>query len=214
MAATTERIQFITNVFILPLRNPIEVARGFATLALLSGGRVALGTGAGWMADEYQASNVDFATRGRRYTEAITILRKLWSGQMVEHHGSFFDFPPIKLNPAPQQQIPVYVAGPSEPAMRRAAHVDGWISGHLPSHQVADAVALLRRYREEAGRADEPFEVITFARRDIDQLRRLRDHGVTAVIDIPPGNECSLTITLGHKRDGLQQFADTIIARF
>ena len=161
MAAATTRLRFSTIVFVLPLRHPLEVAKTLGTLSLLSGGRVALGCGAGWIREEFDQLGVEFSTRGKRFDEMIGVLRTLWRGGMVEHHGRFFDFDRLQISPAPREPIPIYVGGLSPAALRRAARLgDGWIgSGHDP----AELPALLRRLRElrvQAGRADEPFETI------------------------------------------------------
>jgi alkanesulfonate monooxygenase SsuD/methylene tetrahydromethanopterin reductase-like flavin-dependent oxidoreductase (luciferase family) len=92
MSSVTRRLRFATMVYILPLRNPLEVAKATATVDVLSGGRFILGVGAGWMKEEFDQLGVDFRTRGARFDESIEVLRKLWGG-MVEHHGRFFDFP-------------------------------------------------------------------------------------------------------------------------
>ena len=78
-------------VYILPLRNPLEVAKVTGTAAVLSNNRVALGAGAGWMKEEFETLGVEFSTRGKRFNECIDVLRKLYAGGTVEHHGDFFD---------------------------------------------------------------------------------------------------------------------------
>ena len=111
LAARTTRLRFATMVYILPLRHPLEVAKTVGTVALLSGGRVALGCGAGWIREEYDALGVDFATRGRRFDEMIGVLRALWESGAVEHHGRFFDLPRLSMSPAPGTSIPIWVGG-------------------------------------------------------------------------------------------------------
>src|SRR5262247_142600 len=78
IAARTRALSLATSVFVLPLRHPIEVARAAASLAVVSGGRFALGVGVGWGEEQYEALGVDFASRGRRADECIEVLRKLW----------------------------------------------------------------------------------------------------------------------------------------
>ena len=150
MAAVTERLHFATMVYILPLRHPLEVAKTVGTAALLSGGRVALGCGAGWIREEFDALGVEFETRGARMNEMLDVLRKAWTGKMVEHHGRFFDFAPFQMSPPPPAQVPVYVGGLSPAALRRAARLgDGWIgTGQTPDeaiHYVARAASPARR---------------------------------------------------------------------
>src|ERR1700677_830505 len=97
MAAVTTRIRFSVGVYVLPLRNVFEVARAAGTLSILSANRFILGVGTGWMKEEFDVYGVDFHTRGKRYDEMITVLRKLWAGGMVEHHGELIDFPRLQI---------------------------------------------------------------------------------------------------------------------
>ena len=113
MAAVTERLRFVTSVLVLPLRNPFQVAKTVATVAMMSNDRIVLGIGAGWMEEEFQAMEQDFRRRGRRMDEMIEVMRKLWEEPgFVEHHGEFFDFPPVGMRPAPRERVPVLCAGP------------------------------------------------------------------------------------------------------
>jgi len=128
MAAVTSRVRFLTNVYVLALRNPFLAARAVATAAALSGDRVALGVGVGWCREEFDLAGQPFAHRGARTDEMIEVLRKLWSGAFVEHHGRFYDFPRVRVLPAPGAPVPIYGGGLSEPALRRAARLDGWLS--------------------------------------------------------------------------------------
>jgi alkanesulfonate monooxygenase SsuD/methylene tetrahydromethanopterin reductase-like flavin-dependent oxidoreductase (luciferase family) len=100
MAAGTRRLKFGTHIFLLPLRHPILVAQTIATAERISGGRVDLGVGIGWQAEEFDALGIDFATRAGRTEESIQVLRDLWTGEYVEHHGKHFDFAPVRLQAA------------------------------------------------------------------------------------------------------------------
>ena len=131
LAAVTTRLHFTTNVFILPARNPVLVAKAVSTAAVLSGDRVALGIGVGWMKEEFEILEQNFHTRGKRTDEAIEILRLLWSGEMVEYHGRHYDFAPMQMRPAPEQPVPIFVGGLSEPALARAARCDGLSLIHI-----------------------------------------------------------------------------------
>ena len=128
MATATRKLWFYTSVFVLPARNPVHVAKILASAACVTGNRIALGAGMGWMPEEFRIGEQAFEQRGRRADEMIEVMRKLWSGDWVEHHGEFYDFAPVKMRPSPTQPIPIYVGGFSKPAMRRAARNDGWIS--------------------------------------------------------------------------------------
>jgi probable F420-dependent oxidoreductase len=216
MAATTTRLRFGTMVYILPLRHPLEVAKAVGTVAVLSGDRVLLGTGAGWIREEYDALGVDFATRGRRYDEMIDVLRKAWTGQMVEHRGAHFDLGRFQMSPAPAQPVPIAIGGTSPVALRRAARLgDGWIgTGQSPDEALA-LLATLRRLRAEAGRAREPFEAIVplTTPPEPDTLRRLADAGMTATTAWPFLYTLGPRSTAAQKRDAMLRFGEQVIAK-
>jgi probable F420-dependent oxidoreductase len=216
MAAVTERLRFATMVYILPLRHPLEVAKTVGSVAVLSGGRVALGCGAGWIREEFDALGVDFKTRGRRMDEMIPALRALWRGGPVEHHGDFFDFGPLEMSPAPSGPIPLYVGGLAPAALRRAARLgDGWIgTGHAPE-EVPPLLERLRILRREAGRQADPFETIVplSVPPELDLLRRLEaEHGVTATTAWPFLYTLGPGSSLAQKREWLRRFGDEVIA--
>ena len=127
MAAVTERLRFFTNVFVLPARNPFLAAKTIATASAMSGGRVGLGIGAGWMREEFDLLDQRFGGRGKRMDEMIEVMQTLWSGGFVEHHGDHYDFGRLDMRPTPTGSVPILVGGHSEIALRRAARLDGWI---------------------------------------------------------------------------------------
>src|SRR6185369_9789613 len=137
VAAVTERIRLGTNVYILPLRHPLVVARMAMTLDLLSNGRLTFGIGLGWLAEEFDAAGVDFATRGARTREYVRALRALWSDSEPSFNGKYVSFGPVKFEPKPVQKPhpPIVFGGESEAALRRAAALgDGWYGvGHTPA---------------------------------------------------------------------------------
>lgn len=216
MAAVTKTLRFSTMVHILPLRNPLEVGRVTGTVAALSGGRVALGAGAGWIREEFDVLGVDFRRRGRRFDEAIEVLRKLWTGEMVEHHGEEFDFPPLQMTPAPPRPLPIWIGGVSGPALRRAARLgDGWIGSGQTPDEALEIARKLSALRAEAGRADRPFEVIAplTTPPDADTFRRLEDAGVTGTVSYPFLYALGPTSDLAAKRAYLEQFAEDVIRK-
>jgi probable F420-dependent oxidoreductase len=216
MAAVTERLRFATMVYILPLRNPLEVAKTVGTAALLSGGRVALGVGAGWIREEFDALGVPFAGRGARMDEMIEVMRRAWSGRMVEHHGRHFDYGPFQMSPPPPAPVPIYVGGLSRPALRRAARVgDGWIGTGQTPEEASRYVAELRALRAEAGRADSPFEAIVplAVPPELGALRRLAAEGVTATTAWPFSYTIGPRSTLAEKRDAMRRFADAFVGK-
>ncbi len=216
MAAVTERLRFFTFVYVLPLRNAFQVAKTVGTAAVLSGGRVALGLGVGWMQDEFELLGQDFRRRGRRADEMIEILRKLWTGEMVEHHGRFYDFEPVRMLPAPADRIPLYVGGLSEPALRRAARLgDGWLSDLHTAGELGEIAARLAGYRREYGRSGEPFEVIAACKDafDLDAYRRLEERGITQLMTVPWLLYGKPAAALQAKCDAIRRFADDVILK-
>ena len=134
LAARTERVRLGTHVFNIGLRHPFTTARGAQTVDLLSGGRFEFGIGASWLEEEWRATGLDFATRGRRVDEAIEVCKRLWTEETVTHHGEFFSFDEVVFEPKPVQRPwpPILVGGESKAALRRAARLgDGWLGmGH------------------------------------------------------------------------------------
>jgi len=184
MASRTTTLEFLTNVYVLPLRNPFVVAKAVGTAAFLSRDRVALGIGAGWMREEFELMGQPFSQRGARMDEAIELLRALWTGEMVEHHGVHFDVPRVRMRPAPDRQVPIYVGGHSEAALRRAAKHDGWIGVNYTVEQLAEHCVTLNHYREEAGTTDHAFDVVAspLAIPRPDVIEQLVGLGVTTLL--------------------------------
>ena len=154
LAAFSERLTLGTGVYLLPLRHPVPVAKQVATLDLLCGGRLIFGVGVGGeFPNEYAACGVPHAERGARLSEAIPLLRKLWSGETVESHGRFFPLPPTQMLPRPQQPggPPLWGGGHSEAALERLGRLgDGWISYVVTPERYVQG---LERIACEAGRA-------------------------------------------------------------
>ncbi|MDY7103921.1 MAG: LLM class F420-dependent oxidoreductase [Actinomycetota bacterium] len=156
LAGKTERIGLVPSILILPARQTALVAKQAAEIDVLSGGRLRLGVGVGFDRDEYRALGVDFSTRGRRCSEQMALLRRLWTEPEVSFTGEFDDLDRVGIDPLPvQRPIPQWVGGGvelSEPVLRRIAHHgDGWFALCEP-----EAYAGMRRRIEslatEAGR--------------------------------------------------------------
>jgi probable F420-dependent oxidoreductase len=145
-AAHTTTIRLATGIVILPQRNPLVLAKEVATLDVLSGGRVMLGVGAGYLEPEFQAIGANFAERGAVTDEYIDALHALWYEEHPEYHGRFVDFAGVDAHPRPRQQpIPLVVAGHSPPAYRRAVgRAHGWYGYWLTPDDAAASIAGLR----------------------------------------------------------------------
>ncbi len=153
VAAVTERVDLGTSVLVLPMRQPVLHAKVIASLDRLAGGRFILGAGIGWCEEEFEVLSASFARRGARIEEQLAVMRALWSGEAVEHHGEFYDLDGWISRPTPPRPIPIWLGGATPASFRRAGRMgDGWFAGiyRLPTYR--EDVAAVRRAAEEAGR--------------------------------------------------------------
>ncbi|MCB1269656.1 MAG: LLM class F420-dependent oxidoreductase, partial [Microthrixaceae bacterium] len=129
--AVTERIKLGTGILILPQRNPLVVAKELATLDVLTVGRVILGTGVGWLQEEFDALGVPFADRGRRHDDYVETLRALWKGDKASVHNTYANFDRCISRPVPANgSIPIVIGGHTTRAAQRAARLgDGFFPG-------------------------------------------------------------------------------------
>lgn len=189
MAAVTQRLHFATNVYITPMRPLLTMAKEIATASIISGGRVALGAGAGWMREEFEIQGQEFTNRGKRLAEQVQALRALWQPGWVSFHGQYYDVPECMIGPSPQHPIPVWLGGQSEAALRRAARIgDGWIGTQYTWDQAVEVVATLRRLLAEEGRASDDFEIILalYELPGVDVFRRAQEElGITGLTCMP-----------------------------
>jgi probable F420-dependent oxidoreductase len=208
LAARTRSIRLGTQVYNVGLRHPFVTARAVATLDVVSGGRVELGVGASWLKAEWEAVGLDFSTRGRRVDEAIEVCRRLWRDDVVEHHGEFFRFAPVRFEPKPIQVggPPVHVGGDSPAALRRAARLGaGWIPMNHPLEEIPAAAAELGRLAEAAGRTDRIEITLAGAVRSPDDLDRFSAAGVDRVI-VRPWRRSAEAV------ESLHRFAEDVLA--
>lgn len=129
IASATSRIELGTSVIVLPYRNPLVLAKSVSSLDALSGGRVVLGVGSGWLKGEFEALGVDYARRGRMTDEYIEIMKELWTSDSPSYEGEYFSFTGIRFEPKPVRKPhpPVWVGGESRRSIERAVtHGDGW----------------------------------------------------------------------------------------
>jgi probable F420-dependent oxidoreductase len=159
VAGATRTLKIGTAICIVPLNNPLLLARATATAHDVSGGRFRLGTGAGWLKAEFDAIGVPFDERGARLDETIEILNKAWAGGYFSHEGKHFGFGELQVCPHPVS-VPLICGGNSGPALRRVARVaDGWINSALVT--LEEAVSLrdtVEQARAAMGSANRPFE--------------------------------------------------------
>lgn len=155
-AAATTRLRLHTNLIVLPYRNPFLTAKSIASLDVVSGGRVIMGVGAGYMEDEYEALGADFENRNDATDEALAAMKQAWSGKTFAFEGSAFNARRNAALPVPVQRPhpPIWVGGNSPRAIRRAAeHAQGWSPFPLPrSHSGRVRTSSLESVEELAGR--------------------------------------------------------------
>ena len=188
VAGITERVQIGTAVMVLPMREPVFHAKVIASIDHLAGGRFIFGVGVGWCREEFEVLSASFERRGARIEEQLALMRALWGGDWVEHHGEFYEVDGWISRPAPATPIPVWLGGAAPAALRRAGRLgDGWLAGNYRLPTFEDDVIAVKRAAEEAGRDPES---LTFAMgglprlgpgREEDVARQLRDAAARGV---------------------------------
>lgn len=189
-AAVTSRIGLATGVLLLPEHQPVRLAKQAATLDVLSGGRLILGIGIGWSAEEFAALGVPFARRGQRTAEYVAAMRTVWANDPASFHGDFTHFDAVRVNPKPVRgRIPIVIGGNSDAALERVpAFGDGWYGFNLPAAAVAGRVEALAGYCRENGRDPGELSVaVALSDADPGQLPGLAAAGVTE----PPASPSS-----------------------
>jgi probable F420-dependent oxidoreductase len=163
-AAVAPSVKIGTSILVVPLRNPLLLAKQLSSLDFLTGGRVILGAGAGWMEEEFDLIGQPFAGRGKRLLEMIALMRACWSGDVVDFHGEFYQVSGFRMYPTPlARSIPIIWGGHSDAALRRCARTgDGWHPTQITLEQLAEGIARLHSLCEEAGR--DPREIPIVAR--------------------------------------------------
>ena len=155
LAGVTQKLELVTGIIILPQRQTILVAKQAAEIDVLSGGRFRLGIGVGWNEVEYEALGENFHNRGRRSEEQITLMRALWTQEVVNFEGRWHRVTAAGLNPLPvQRPIPIWLGGSAEPVLERVGRLaDGWIPmGRPEDEQTRAPLERMRAYAREAGR--------------------------------------------------------------
>lgn len=197
VASMTERIKLATGILILAQRNPLITAKQVATIDALSGGRMILGVGVGWLEEEFDALGVPFADRGRRLDDYVEAMRALWSGEKASVHNTYTSFDDCISRPVPAQgTVPIVVGGHTRRAALRAARLgDGFFPGSAAADDLASLFAVVRDECTATGRDPSTIELsaggggrtIDEASARIEQLQAL---GVSRVIMSPlPGDK-------------------------
>ena len=157
LAGNTQRISLGSSIIDILFHNPVILARRFATLDVLSGGRVIAGLGLGWSKDEYDASGIPFSHKGARADEYMQVLKRIWTDDVVEFRGQFYNIPASKIGPKPVQKPhpPILLGAYSPKAFPRIVnYADGWIpiAGSVPLEQQEQAINGLREAARKANK--------------------------------------------------------------
>jgi probable F420-dependent oxidoreductase len=181
VAAATKRIKLATGILILPQHNPVICAKQVATLDHMSGGRVLLGVGVGWLKEEFEALGVPFAERGARTEEYIGALRALWSQDSPVYEGRFVRFKDAFMRPKPVRgDVPIIIGGHSKAAAQRAGRVaDGFFPARGAS---AELIALVRASAEAAGRDPAAVEITASVPDDLDTIPAMAAAGIRRLL--------------------------------
>jgi len=212
VASATSTIRLATGILILPQRNPVVLAKELATLDHLSGGRVELGIGVGWLEEEFDAIGVPFAERGRRTDEHVAAMRALWAEEKATFHGEFTSFDDCISRPRPVDgSIPVHVGGHTDIAARRAGRLgDGFFPGRGTPQDLARSMDIVRSTAKDHGRDADAIELTAggaaIGGNALDVVKELADVGVDRVV-LPA------FLFWSDTADALARYGDEVIAR-
>lgn len=210
LAATTTRIRLATGVMILPQRNPLILAKELATLDRLSGGRVELGVGVGWVREEAQALGTRFEERGRRADEYIRILRTLWEEPVASFSGDFFQFERVVSRPKPVQVggVPIVIGGHSPAAARRAGRLgNGFYPLGVSPEKLSELRAIMAKAAHEEGRDPAAIEITCIGRPDRESAAFYESVGVHRMV------VAAKEATLDGTRDWMERFERDVMRK-
>ena len=210
-AAVTKKIRLATGIVILPQRHPLYVAKEVATLDVLSGGRVILGIGVGWLQEEFDALGIPFEERAARTAESVRAIRSLWKPEPEPFAGKYYRWAPLESHPKPLQQpgVPIVVGGHTEISAKRAARYgDGYFPGVAEADKLKALIQTMRDECKRLGRRPDEIEISAGrAQVDLDAVKRCQDVGVTRIMVPPPAFDPD------GLRQGLQQLGDKVISK-
>ena len=207
IASVTKTLRLATGILIVPQRNPVVTAKQIATLDALSGGRIDLGIGVGWLEEEFDAIGIPFGDRGKRTDECIAAMRAMWSQEIAEYHGDIFNFGPIYCRPQPVNgSVPIIVGGHSVAAAKRAGRLG---DGFFPARGApTDLFDIVRRTAEENERDPGSIEFITSLPENLDEIPELAKAGVGRVLI--PSSPMGGTATYASKPEEILALKDLL----
>ena len=193
MGARTSTLRFMVNVLVLPLRNLFVVAKSITSTAVLTGDRLQVGVGVGWLREEFDAVGAGFTDRGERTDEMLRLLPSLLRGESVSASSAHHRFDEVTMAPAATQPVPLIVGGASPPALRRAANADGWVGVNYAEEALMPILDQLHTARAIAGNdaarrvEGSRFQIIVSRPPDFNRTmaRRYAAAGVTTIVNRP-----------------------------
>ncbi len=212
VAAQTKTIRLGTGVNILSQANPLYLAKQSASLDFVSGGRFMLGVGIGWLQEEFRAVGTPFERRGARFDDYIQAMRKVWTGEVVEHQSDFIDWTGFKSNPTPvQDPFPVIIGGTKGKAFERTAkYGNGWFAPTASVEELAPMLEELGKACEAIGRDPKEVEITAMwmpNQEDLSDVERYADLGVSRLIVPVPA------LGKGNPVENLKAFGENVIAK-
>jgi probable F420-dependent oxidoreductase len=212
IAAQTKTIRLGTGVNILSQANPLYLAKQAASLDFVSNGRFELGVGIGWLREEFQAAGTPFERRGERFDDYVQAMRKIWSGETVEHKSDFLDWTGFKSYPVPiQKPFPVVIGGTKGKAFERTARYgNGWFAPTASTEDLAPMLGQLDKACTEVGRDRAEIEVSAMwfpNAEDLSDVEKYAEMGVGRLIVPVPA------LGKGNPVDNLKAFSEKVISK-
>lgn len=213
VAAGTTKIRLGTGVNILSQTNPLLLAKQAASLDLVSGGRFMLGVGIGWLREEFDAMGVPFERRGARFDDYVEAMKKVWSGEVVEHQSDFLSWSGFKSYPVPAQKphLPVVIGGSKGKAFERTARLgEGWFAPTGSASELAPMLEELKKACEAVGRDYAEIEISAMwlgAAEGLEGVKPYQDLGVHRLITPVFG------LGTPNPIEGIDRLADTVISK-
>lgn len=207
LAAKTTHVRFGTHVYNIGLRHPFSTARAVTTLDVLSGGRLEFGVGASWLEAEWRAVGLDFASRGSRVDEALSVCRRLWTEPTVAHKGRWFAFEEVAFEPKPVQKPypPIHIGGDGVAALRRAGAVgDGWIPMNHTVEALPAALGTIAEHRRASDRGGRTEVTMGLMPAGPDDVERWSGIGIDRLI-VRPWRRSSEAL------EGIERFAQQFL---
>ncbi len=212
VAAQTRTIRLGTGVNILSQANPLYLAKQAASLDFVSNGRFMLGVGIGWLREEFRAVGTPFERRGARFDDYVQAMRKVWSGETVEHQSEFVDWTGFQSHPVPvQDPFPVVIGGTKGKAFERIARYgNGWFAPTVSVEQLAPSLEKLDKACAQFGRSRDEIEVTAMwlpNPSDLGDVERYADLGVSRLIVPVPA------LGKGNPAENMKTFAENVISK-